>query len=226
MKRTYKALLLVLCAVLLVAASVMGTLAYLTSTTGVAKNTFTYGDVQITLDEFDYDNDENTKDNTTVNGEARDMANEYHLLPGGEYTKDPTVTVLANSEDCYVRMFVTVNKISQLKAAFDSSYVVNGIFLLQNLVDWNTDWEYVNCVQNGNDDTAVYEFRYNAKVLKQATDNRLPALFTTISIPEGIDNEHIALLGAVVIDVDAQAMQATGFDNAADAWDNWPTTNN
>lgn len=221
MKRTYKALLLVLCAVLLVAASVMGTLAYLTSTTEIAKNTFTYGDVEIILDETDVDGSK-----TNVTTEGRDMENKYHLLPGEEYTKDPTVTVLANSEDCYVRMFVTVNKISQLKAAFDSSYVVNGIFLLQNLVDWNTDWEYVDCVQDADKDTAVYEFRYNAKVLKQATDNPLPALFTTISIPKGIDNKHIAYLGDVTIDVEAHAMQATGFNNAADAWDNWPTTNN
>ena len=45
-----KAILMALCAVLLVAASVMGTLAYLTSTDTVT-NTFTVGNVQIKLDE-------------------------------------------------------------------------------------------------------------------------------------------------------------------------------
>ena len=50
MKTKSKALLLTLCAVLLVAASVMGTMAYLTSTDKV-ENTFTVGNVTITLDE-------------------------------------------------------------------------------------------------------------------------------------------------------------------------------
>ena len=50
MKTTKKALLLTLCAVLLVAASVLGTMAYLTSTDEV-QNTFTVGQVSIKLDE-------------------------------------------------------------------------------------------------------------------------------------------------------------------------------
>ena len=47
-----KVLLLSLCAVLLVAASVLGTLAYLTSQDTVV-NTFTVGKVKTTLDEAD-----------------------------------------------------------------------------------------------------------------------------------------------------------------------------
>ncbi len=50
MKKKTKALMLVLCAVLLVTASVLGTMAYLTSTDQVV-NTFTVGKVAITLDE-------------------------------------------------------------------------------------------------------------------------------------------------------------------------------
>ena len=55
MKTKSKALLLTLCAVLLVAASVLGTMAYLTSTAKV-ENTFTIGKVEITLDETDVTN--------------------------------------------------------------------------------------------------------------------------------------------------------------------------
>lgn len=50
MKTKSKALFLMLCAVLLVAASVLGTMAYLTSTDEVV-NTFTVGSVAIKLDE-------------------------------------------------------------------------------------------------------------------------------------------------------------------------------
>ena len=54
MKTARKAILLVLCVILLVVASVMGTLAYLTDTEAVT-NTFTVGKVGITLDETDVD---------------------------------------------------------------------------------------------------------------------------------------------------------------------------
>ena len=98
MKTKSKALLLTLCAVLLVAASVLGTMAYLTSSAEV-KNTFTIGKVEIKLDETDV---------TNPTG-PRVTANSYKLMPGTTYTKDPTVTVKAGSEDSYVRMKVTFN---------------------------------------------------------------------------------------------------------------------
>lgn len=87
-----------LCAVLLVAASVLGTMAYLTDSKDV-KNTFTVGNVTITMDETDVDG-------STPNKE-RDQANSYKLLPGHTYTKDPIIHVDANSEDCY--LFVKVD---------------------------------------------------------------------------------------------------------------------
>ena len=95
MKTKSKALLLTLCAVLLIAASVLGTMAYLTSSAEV-KNTFTIGKVEIKLDETDV---------TNPTG-PRVTANSYKLMPGTTYTKDPTVTVKAGSEESYVRMKV------------------------------------------------------------------------------------------------------------------------
>ncbi len=74
MKKTSKALLLSLCAVLLVTASVLGTMAYLTSQDQVV-NTFTVGNVAITLDEKDVDN-------STPGENDRDKANAYKLMPG------------------------------------------------------------------------------------------------------------------------------------------------
>ena len=106
MKKTKKALLLSLCAVMLVTASVLGTMAYLTSTDEVV-NTFTVGNVAITLDETDVDN-------STPGENDRDQANEYKLMPGKEYVKDPIVHVDADSEDCY--LFVKVaNEIADIE---------------------------------------------------------------------------------------------------------------
>ena len=96
--KKFKALLVVACALLLVAASVFGTMAYLTSTDTVT-NTFTVGKVNIKLDEA-----KANPDGSLVRGAARVKANEYKLLPGHTYNKDPMVTVLKNIS-CLGRVF-------------------------------------------------------------------------------------------------------------------------
>ncbi len=125
-KTKTKALLMSLCAVLLVAASVLGTMAYLTDSKDV-KNTFTVGNVAIKLDEAKVDENGNPvdKDGKVVDKtEApRVTENKYKLLPGHVYVKDPTVTVVAPSVESYVRMKVTFNNASELiKICTDPKY--------------------------------------------------------------------------------------------------------
>ena len=95
-KKIFKSLAVVACALLLVVGSVVGTFAYMTSKTGVVTNTFTAGNVAITLDEA----------KVTVYGEldgdSRVNANTYKLIPGHTYKKDPTIKVATGSEDCYL----------------------------------------------------------------------------------------------------------------------------
>lgn len=107
MKTVRKTLILAACAIMLVCATIAGTLAYLTAQVSV-KNTFTVGNVAITMDETDVDN-------STLGGNDRDTENEYKLLPGQTYTKDPIIHVSATSEDCYVFVKVT-NNISSVEA--------------------------------------------------------------------------------------------------------------
>ena len=89
MKTARKALMLILCAALLVSATVMGTLAYLTDKTDAVTNTFTVGKIDITLTE--------TKGNS------------FKIVPGATDEKNPTVTVVKGSEVCYVYALVTNN---------------------------------------------------------------------------------------------------------------------
>ena len=118
MKTKRKALLLSLCAVLLVVASVMGTMAYLTSTPDAVVNTFTVGKVEISLDEAkvtEYGELVYTDEGKTTLAD-RVKENKYLLVPGEEYVKDPIVYVEANSEDSWV--FVKVeNGIANFEAA-------------------------------------------------------------------------------------------------------------
>ena len=230
MKKAKKVLLLALCAVLLVGATIAGTVAYLTSQTAVVKNTFTVGKVQILLDEKDVDTSNTSTDKASADG--RDLANKYHLMPGGTYDKDPTVHVHVDSEDAYVRMKVTVDNYDKLATAFPktgdtAAYWAGNIFLLEKLVDWNKDWTYVDCVISGT--TAVYEFRYKEIVVVDnltteavvAGDGEsykaLPALFTTITIPGTISNEQIAALNTVEIHVVAHAIQSNNIEGGAEA---------
>jgi len=203
-----KMLMAVVAIVLIVVISVSATFAYLTSEAEVV-NTFTVGNVQIELDETDVDL-YGEKD-----GETRVKANDYKLLPGHSYIKDPVVTVKADSEDAYVRALVTVSDVAKLAQAFGDDYVAeDDVFLLQNLVTgWSNDvWEYVG-YENG-----TYEFRYTEIVESATADQKLPALFETIEIPGSIDNDNIALLKGVTVTVVAQAIQADGFANADAAW--------
>jgi predicted ribosomally synthesized peptide with SipW-like signal peptide len=222
MKKKSRAFIMVIAALLIATTSVFVTIAYLTDTDSV-KNTFTVGNVDILLDEADV----NPDGTYVTDHDTRVQENEYHLLPGHTYLKDPTVTVLANSEDSYVRTIVTVERIDQLKLAMPADdypdYYINDIFLLEKLV---AGWDPATWVIQGytTDSTnGIYEFRYKEIVPKSGTDTVLDDLFESFTIPGTIDNTHLAYLKDVVIDVDAHAIQADGFANAAAAWDAFGT---
>ena len=111
-----KTLTMVLAFALVFALGVGGTLAWLTAETTEVKNTFTVGDVIIDLDEFDYDEDDNSEDNNyEYSSQIRDKANEYHLIPGKTYVKDPMVHVKAGSEACFLFVEV-VNNLGEAEA--------------------------------------------------------------------------------------------------------------
>lgn len=250
MKANKKALALVLCALMLVAASVFGTLAYLTDTDAVT-NTFTVGHVDILLDEADVD--ENGVVETDDKGEElpRVTGNDYHLVPGHSYVKDPTVTVIDGSEESFIRMIVTVKNIDGLKAAIPLKdeeeqeinpeyYGEDGVFLIQKLcLEWDKNiWLFDNYKQETRDaDTdkedvyGIYEFRYYKTVdtYSDATEENveLEPLFKSIKLPGAlINNAEMDLIDGVKVEVVAHAIQADGFveegdDYAASAAKAW-----
>ena len=195
-----KAILMALCAVLLVAASVMGTLAYLTSTDTVT-NTFTVGNVKITLDELDVDRDTNTDDNVTVGDVTRDKANEYKLLPGHTYTKDPTIHVTAGSEDCYLFVKV-VNEIAAIEAK-DTDTSKTSIAAQMEAKGWDvvdpTNGIYVLADEQGN------------PVAVPAGRDRV--VFDNFTISGTVTNEQLADYAGKTIVIYAYAVQKEGFEN-------------
>lgn len=241
-KTKTKALLMSLCAVLLVAASVLGTMAYLTDSKDV-KNTFTVGNVTIKLDEAKVDENGTQVVDKDDNPVARVTENEYKLLPGHTYTKDPTVTVLAPSVESYVRMKVTFNKASQIIAmctdpefAEDGPTGVENAFPLIRMVKFveanAAKWDGIipdNMVDtkdmladpkyiDAKNDTLTYYFYYKETVEAPTADVKLATLFDSINVPEWATNDQLKALQGFEITAVAEAIQADGFENADAAW--------
>ena len=86
-----KTLTVIIALVLVVVMSVAGTVAYLTASTGPVVNTFTVGNIDITLAE---------------------TATDFKMVPGNDIAKDPKVTVVGGSEACW--LFVKVEKSGNL----------------------------------------------------------------------------------------------------------------
>ena len=218
MKTKSKALLLTLCAVLLVTASVLGTMAFLTSTASV-ENTFTVGSVKITLDEAKVD----------VNGVAvtpaeRVAENSYKLMPGHTYTKDPTIHVDAASEDCFIRAKATLTNAKEW-IAIATKYADNKVENIIKGTDDNIWWVSQPAVDNEKN-TVTYTFVYKneshtdelGKRIWTSTDSKDLVLFDEIAIPGGLTNDDLAAVGSSKITVVAEAIQADGFETEAAAW--------
>ena len=213
MKTKSKALFLMLCAVLLVAASVLGTMAYLTSTDEVV-NTFTVGSVAIKLDEA-----KANPDGTLVEGAGRVEANSYKLLPGHTYHKDPQVTVLKNSEASYLRMTVTFSKAAELDAIFAPT----GADLTSIFGGYNSsNWIYKGNTEDPAANTRTYEFWYKEAVAAPDQDVALDALFENITVPGMVTNSQLDSLKEMTIKINAYAIQSDGFANAEAAWAAFP----
>lgn len=186
-----KSIALVMMAVLLVAASVMGTLAYLTSTATVT-NTFTVGKVAITLDEADVD-----VYGAPIENAARVRANEYKLIPGHAYTKDPTVHFAAGSEASW--LFVKVeNGIANIEA--DKK-------IADQIID--NGWKALTGV-TGVD--GVYYKQVDANNTAAAIDY---PVFKTFKLDGEAD---VSKYANAAVKVTAYAIQADGFTTPDAAW--------
>lgn len=188
MKKYSKILALVLVAVLLVGASVMGTVAYLTSRDTVT-NTFTVGKVSITMDESKVN-----VDGIPANDQTRVQANAYKLMPGHSYTKDPIIHVSADSEACW--LFVKVeDEIAAIEAAdtVATQLAANG-------------WTLIAGTTNiyGRESTA-------------GADANVP-VFGSFTIKGDVTGEDLAAYADKSITITAYAIQADGFATAAAAW--------
>lgn len=217
-----RSFIMLLCAIVVMSSAAFGTIAYLTDRAAV-KNTFTVGNVDITVDETKVN-----PDGTPVEpAERTEESNDYKLLPGQTYVKDPTLTVKAKSEEAYVRMVVTISKAdeldavyAQLKAAYPTVYTADS-FMPENFVDgWDkTVWPCVSMTKDTENNSYVLVFNYKETVVGGTDDTALKALFTKVKVPGEVNGTQLETITGMTIDVVGQAIQATGFADADAAWE-------
>ena len=183
MKKKGLALLLALTLVVVGVAS--GTLAWLTAKTDTVTNTFTTSDITVTL--------------------AETTGEEYQMIPGYTIEKDPTVTVVAGSEKCY--LFVKLEK----SAGFDE-------FMTYQMADGWTELT---------DNSGIY---YRV-VEKAVSDTVFPVLKdNTVSVKGEVTKEMMkGLTTNPTLKVTAYAAQYNSSNNAtftpAEAWAKVAPTN-
>jgi len=172
MKKT----LIIAAALLTVLIAAGATVAWLTASASVS-NTFTVGKIAIALDESTW-------------------TQQSKIYPGAEISKNPTVTVKANSEPCYVYVMVD----NQLNDA-----VADAVSL-----DIGSDWTSISTSGT----KTVY--RYNDIVPLSASDQALTPLFTKVTVDSTVVTEaNIGLLDGKAIDIGAYAHQSNATTQAA-----------
>ena len=204
-KKRFVAILL--CVTLVALAAIGATFAYLTSTATV-NNTFTMGNVKITLDE------------TNVNDPEGDRvtANEYNVYPGAVVTKDPIVHNTGKNA-AYIRATVNVSNWMNLCAAyypeFGIAYPHEGYEKSLELLvgTLGEGWSVVG-VTAGDTFTigqfdAKFILKYDGKL---AAGANTAAMFQKVTIPAGIDNANADTGSFSSVKVVAQAIQADGFE--------------
>lgn len=126
LKQSAKKVMLVLVAGIFILGSVAaGSLAWLIDETDPLTNTFVYGDINIDLYETDtgLDQDNDARTNT------------YKMMPGEDIIKDPKVTVMQSSEDCW--LFVKLEKLNN----FDE-------FMEYTILVGDNDWKVLDAINH------------------------------------------------------------------------------
>lgn len=192
MTKSKKALFGMLSMLLVAAVAVAGVVMWLTDTTETVENTFTVGNIEIALDEAVVDEYGQETEGRTTEG------NNYKLIPGHEYTKDPVVYVQPGSEESYVFVEV-VNGISSIEAAGDTT-------ISAQMED--NGWVALDGVEN------VYYYKGKVSTLGSEEACELTVFDGFVIADEAV----VADCEGAVITVKAYAVQVDGSDDAAEAW--------
>ena len=207
MKKKLMAIALAVCVVAVLAAR--ASLAYFTDKTDAANNTFTMGNVKITLDETDLTNDD---------GSRTPAGNTYtNLYPGMDMVKDPIVHNTGKN-DAWVRVIVRVAN----GAAFMDKFAIAPYASspLEGLTHGlGEGWQITASTKDTATNDMVYTIVYN-NVLKPGEST--PAVFNKLYIPATFGNGEMAAItytkannesvNGFTMSIHAEAIQSEGLN--------------
>lgn len=184
-----KLITLILAVALLLTGVVGGTVAWLIDTTDPVVNTFTYGDINIDLEETPTPDDDDNPD-----------TNKYEMIPGEKITKDPKVTVNTDSKASW--LFVKLVKSDNFDD-FMEYEIAEGWTQLKDDQGNDVPGVYYRAVDEVVSEDVVYEVIKNneVSVKETVTKEMLNALD-----PEGEAATYPTLT------VTAYAVQRSGFE--------------
>ena len=214
-----KTLVILIASVVTAAAmTVGGTLAFFTDTE-TATNTFTVGNVNITLDEAIVTRAEGSNEWIADEEERTEEGNTYdNIFPGAYLPKDPTVTVAKDSEDCYVRLKIEVKNWNRIKKLITSTDELEAKFDPEDFIEYDGNeypWEVEDL--NASLETGVFYLRYIGAVTPDGTnDVVLSAPFTAITIPYECTANDMEKFKNFSIKIEAQSIQAHGFVDSSE----------
>ncbi len=182
-----------------------GTFAYLTSQTETVNNTFTVGNNVAFAEDGGLDEAKVNELGEAEPGAERVTKNEYKLLPGHEYTKDPTVHIKGGSEPCYVFVHVE-NGISGIE---DSTQTI--------AAQIEQNWTKVA-------DKPGFYYWKDGVVTPGVNDTDL-IVFSKFGVKENAKYEELKTVaeGGNSITITACLIQADGFTDANEAVNALPT---
>ncbi len=195
MKKTKNLMAIVAMMLLVAMVSVAGTLAFLQAESKTITNTFTTaGKLAITMDETDVDV-YGVKD-----GDTRVETNDYKLIPGHEYIKDPIIHVAYESEVCY--LFVEIkNDIANIEAGTTvaAQMAANGWVKLDG------------AKAPGGDEYTVYVLDHTVDAREEAKNVNV---FEKVTL---VNNQDLSGYTTATITLHAYAVQYDGFEPAEGA---------
>ncbi len=170
---------MLLAVVMIICITIGGTVAWLTANSETVKNTFSVGDITITLDET-----------SNLNIANRTTANAYKIIPGGTDSKDPLVTVNAESEKCYV--YVLVN----------NQMLLNKQIVATPNIDTTT---WIPVARNEAQNIVLYRYK---DIVDATTQKQTCQVFTTVTYSKAIKADDDTALNGKTIVIDAYAHQS------------------
>lgn len=228
-KRTFsiKAVVILLTMCLLVGGTVGGTLAWLVSSSGTVTNTFTVGDISITLQEHPFKVVEGKTSTTELDENATpvEKIETYKVVPGGTQPKDPFVTVKANSEESYLYVSIQNNMV------IGGSTQINGSDIVGTDLDTN-NWNIIGRKTDTTSGavTTLYRYKDTVETISTNKDSEPIYVFKKVNYLSDITKENIRDLAGKTIVLNAYAHQASATrsvaDDAAIAWANVTAVSN